>query len=96
MATQVFGCCFFLLIQDFPLHLYLIVCFSFKARAGVEMALIDAIPNSIRIPVWKLFGGAIRYCDYRHNGIWSSHHTLSVSTKFINTFTKVDIPYFPT
>jgi len=22
------------------------------------MALIDAIPNSIRIPVWKLFGGA--------------------------------------
>jgi len=58
MATQVFGCCFFLLIQDFPLHLYLIVCFPFKARAGVEMALIDAIPNSIRIPVWKLFGGA--------------------------------------
>ena len=54
MATQVFGCCFFLLIQDFPLHL----CFPFKARAGVEMALIDAIPNSIRIPVWKLFGGA--------------------------------------
>ena len=58
MATQVFGCYFFLLIQDFPLHLYLIVCFPFKARAGVEMALIDAIPNSIRIPVWKLFGGA--------------------------------------
>jgi len=58
MATQVFGCCFFLLIQDFPLHLYLIVSFPFKARAGVEMALIDAIPNSIRIPVWKLFGGA--------------------------------------
>ena len=53
MATQVFGSCFFLLIQDFPLHLYLIVSFPFKARAGVEMVN----PNSIRIPVWKLFGG---------------------------------------
>ena len=59
------------------------------------MALIDAIPNSIRIPVWKLFEGASDTVT-TDNGIWSSHHTLSVSTKFINTFTKVDIPYFPT
>ncbi|XP_052133762.1 L-Ala-D/L-amino acid epimerase [Oryza glaberrima] len=29
-----------------------------SARAGVEMALIDAIANSIRIPLWRLFGGA--------------------------------------
>ncbi|KAL6010825.1 hypothetical protein ACLOJK_001267 [Asimina triloba] len=29
-----------------------------EVRAGVEMALIDAVANSIRIPLWKLFGGA--------------------------------------
>ncbi|PWZ08338.1 L-Ala-D/L-amino acid epimerase [Zea mays] len=29
-----------------------------SARAGVEMALIDAVANSIRIPLWRLFGGA--------------------------------------
>jgi L-alanine-DL-glutamate epimerase-like enolase superfamily enzyme len=40
------------------LHLYLIVYFPIKARAGVEMALIDAVANSIRIPLWRLFGGA--------------------------------------
>uniref|UniRef100_A0A453DV25 Uncharacterized protein n=1 Tax=Aegilops tauschii subsp. strangulata TaxID=200361 RepID=A0A453DV25_AEGTS len=28
------------------------------ARAGVEMAVIDAVANSIRIPLWRLFGGA--------------------------------------
>lgn len=28
-----------------------------KVRAGVEMALIDAAANSIRIPLWRLFGG---------------------------------------
>ncbi|XP_073000545.1 L-Ala-D/L-amino acid epimerase [Typha latifolia] len=28
-----------------------------SVRAGVEMALIDAVANSIRIPLWKLFGG---------------------------------------
>jgi L-alanine-DL-glutamate epimerase-like enolase superfamily enzyme len=32
--------------------------FPIKARAGVEMALIDAVANSIRIPLWRLFGGA--------------------------------------
>jgi L-alanine-DL-glutamate epimerase-like enolase superfamily enzyme len=32
--------------------------FPFKARAGVEMALIDAVANSIGIPLWRLFGGA--------------------------------------
>ncbi|XP_022938632.1 L-Ala-D/L-amino acid epimerase-like [Cucurbita moschata] len=26
-------------------------------RAGVEMALIDAVANSIRVPLWRLFGG---------------------------------------
>ncbi|XP_008673297.2 L-Ala-D/L-amino acid epimerase-like isoform X1 [Zea mays] len=29
-----------------------------SARAGVEMALIDAVANSIGIPLWRLFGGA--------------------------------------
>ncbi|EMS63193.1 L-Ala-D/L-Glu epimerase [Triticum urartu] len=29
-----------------------------KARAGVEMAVIDAVANTIRIPLWRLFGGA--------------------------------------
>ncbi|KAG9450521.1 hypothetical protein H6P81_010486 [Aristolochia fimbriata] len=29
-----------------------------SVRAGVEMALIDAAANSIRIPLWRLFGGA--------------------------------------
>ncbi|KAK1301377.1 hypothetical protein QJS10_CPB12g00464 [Acorus calamus] len=28
-----------------------------SVRAGVEMALIDAVANSIQIPLWKLFGG---------------------------------------
>ncbi|XP_078175267.1 cytochrome P450, family 77, subfamily A, polypeptide 5 [Carex rostrata] len=28
-----------------------------SVRAGVEMALIDAAANSIRIPLWRLFGG---------------------------------------
>lgn len=28
-----------------------------KVRAGVEMALIDAVANSIGIPLWRLFGG---------------------------------------
>lgn len=29
-----------------------------KVRAGVEMALIDAVANSIGVPLWRLFGGA--------------------------------------
>ncbi|OMO86958.1 Mandelate racemase/muconate lactonizing enzyme [Corchorus olitorius] len=29
-----------------------------SVRAGVEMALIDAVAKSIGIPLWKLFGGA--------------------------------------
>lgn len=29
-----------------------------EVRAGVEMALIDAVANSIRISLWRLFGGA--------------------------------------
>ncbi|KAH9739274.1 Dipeptide epimerase [Citrus sinensis] len=29
-----------------------------SVRAGVEMALIDAVANSIDIPLWRLFGGA--------------------------------------
>lgn len=29
-----------------------------KVRAGVEMAIIDAVANSIRLPLWRLFGGA--------------------------------------
>ncbi|XP_023001723.1 L-Ala-D/L-amino acid epimerase isoform X1 [Cucurbita maxima] len=28
-----------------------------SVRAGVEMALIDAVANSINIPLWRLFGG---------------------------------------
>ncbi|KAK3019101.1 hypothetical protein RJ639_002711 [Escallonia herrerae] len=28
-----------------------------SVRAGVEMALIDAVANSIDIPIWRLFGG---------------------------------------
>lgn len=28
-----------------------------KIRAGVEMALIDAVANSINVPLWRLFGG---------------------------------------
>lgn len=28
-----------------------------SVRAGVEMALIDAVANSIRVPLWRLFGG---------------------------------------
>lgn len=35
----------------------LIGVFVVKVRAGVEMALIDAAANSIRIPLWRLFGG---------------------------------------
>ncbi|KAG5057933.1 hypothetical protein JHK86_012929 [Glycine max] len=29
-----------------------------SARAGIEMAIIDAVANSIRVPLWRLFGGA--------------------------------------
>lgn len=29
-----------------------------SVRAGIEMALIDAVANSIGIPLWRLFGGA--------------------------------------
>ncbi|XP_020222886.1 L-Ala-D/L-amino acid epimerase isoform X3 [Cajanus cajan] len=29
-----------------------------SVRAGVEMAIIDAVANSIRVPLWRLFGGA--------------------------------------
>ncbi|KAF3774618.1 L-Ala-D/L-amino acid epimerase [Nymphaea thermarum] len=29
-----------------------------SVRAGVEMALIDAVANSVRVPLWRLFGGA--------------------------------------
>ncbi|XP_027341209.1 L-Ala-D/L-amino acid epimerase isoform X2 [Abrus precatorius] len=29
-----------------------------SVRAGVEMAIIDAAANSIRVPLWRLFGGA--------------------------------------
>lgn len=28
-----------------------------KIRTGVEMALIDAVANSINVPLWRLFGG---------------------------------------
>ena len=28
-----------------------------KVRAGIEMALIDAVGNSIGMPLWRLFGG---------------------------------------
>ena len=28
-----------------------------KVRAGIEMALIDAVANSIGVPLWRLFGG---------------------------------------
>jgi L-alanine-DL-glutamate epimerase-like enolase superfamily enzyme len=44
-----------------------------KVRAGVEMALIDAAANSVRIPLWRLFGGnsnsittdiTVKYCFY--------------------------------
>ncbi|PKA57536.1 isochorismate synthase / 2-succinyl-5-enolpyruvyl-6-hydroxy-3-cyclohexene-1-carboxylate synthase / 2-succinyl-6-hydroxy-2,4-cyclohexadiene-1-carboxylate synthase / O-succinylbenzoate synthase [Apostasia shenzhenica] len=31
-----------------------------SARAGMEMALIDAVANSLHVPLWKLFGGASR------------------------------------
>lgn len=31
---------------------------TLKVRAGVEMAIIDAVANSIRVPLWRLFGGA--------------------------------------
>ena len=37
-----------------------IVSFSlrcFKVRAGVEMALIDAVANMIGVPLWRVFGG---------------------------------------
>lgn len=30
-----------------------------KVRAGVEMALIDAVAKSIGVPLWRLFGGAL-------------------------------------
>lgn len=29
-----------------------------SVRAGVEMAVIDAVASSIRVPLWRLFGGA--------------------------------------
>ncbi|XP_022737023.1 L-Ala-D/L-amino acid epimerase-like isoform X1 [Durio zibethinus] len=40
-----------------------VICFitlflQLKVRAGVEMALIDAVAKSIGIPLWRLFGGA--------------------------------------
>lgn len=31
---------------------------SASVRAGVEMALIDAVANSIHVPLWRLFGGS--------------------------------------
>lgn len=28
-----------------------------KVRAGLEMALIDAVASDIGVPLWRLFGG---------------------------------------
>lgn len=40
-------------------HQFLLLCIGYlKVRAGVEMALIDAVSNSICVPLWRLFGGA--------------------------------------
>ena len=36
-----------------PYKLYLCM----KVRTGLEMALIDAVANSIDVPLWRLFGG---------------------------------------
>jgi hypothetical protein len=99
MCTQAFGCCLhfkcknshsiFLCVFDYN-------CFPIKARAGVEMALIDAVANSIRIPLWRLFGGA---SDTVTTDITVYGYLITlctISRKFINAFTEVDIPYFPT
>jgi len=58
-----------------------------KARAGIEMAIIDAVANSIRVPLWRLFGGA------------SNTITTDITVKFLlnlkenayneNNFTKI-------
>lgn len=46
-----------------------------KVRAGIEMALIDAVANSIGVPLWRLFGGfsnaittdiTVRYFSAQH------------------------------
>lgn len=43
-----------------------------KVRAGVEMALIDAVTNSIGVPLWRLFGGV------------SNTLTTAITVKFLN------------
>jgi L-alanine-DL-glutamate epimerase-like enolase superfamily enzyme len=46
-----------------------------KARAGVEMAVIDAVANSIRIPLWRLFGGASNSVTTDIT-VWSTNYSL--------------------
>lgn len=45
--------CINLLIILITIKLFL----QLKVRAGVEMAVIDAVANSIGVPLWRLFGG---------------------------------------
>jgi hypothetical protein len=66
--------------------------FPFKARAGVEMALIDAVANSIRIPLWRLFGGA---SDSVTTDITVRLPHCTDSWKLLNAITKILSWYFP-
>lgn len=63
------------LVQDYPLMSIQLCSSPMKARAGVEMALIDAIANSIRIPLWRLFGGASDSVTTDIT-VWPSQHPL--------------------
>lgn len=44
----------FLVVRYMFIRLFL----HLKVRAGIEMALIDAVAKSIGLPLWRLFGGA--------------------------------------
>lgn len=48
--------CSFMEVHSISLLLLCVGCL--KVRAGVEMALIDAVSYSIGVPLWRLFGGA--------------------------------------
>lgn len=57
-----------------------IFCDILQVRAGVEMALIDAVANSVRVPLWRLFGGA-------SNSLTTDITVSNVQERIINCYT---------
>lgn len=54
-----------------------------KVRAGIEMALIDAVAKSIGIPLWRLFGGFSNSITTDITVYILLHSTLNTSVPFI-------------